>query len=100
MYQGETITTEVRNLPLPVAEIESLCIIFHTITKTILEKTLEDCRIENEIITCKISQAESLKFPCGPISRTVIVLAKDGARFEKTNQEMVCGQTARKEVMV
>lgn len=98
MYRGETITTEISGLPVNVSDIKSLHIIFHTITKTILEKTLDDCHINGEVIECTISQEESLKFGCGPISRSIVVVTKDGARFERTNTEMVCGQTAKSEV--
>lgn len=99
VYRGETITTEIRDLPIPVSEIQSLYVVFHTFTKTLLEKTLDDCKIDGEVIECRITQEESLKFSCGPISRTIIVITKDGSRFEKSNQEMVVGQTAKSEVL-
>lgn len=99
MYRGETITTEIRDLPILVKDIQDVRIVFHTITKTILEKTLDDCQIFGEVIECTISQEESLKFPCGPISRTIIILTKDGLRFEYTDADMVCYQTAKSEVL-
>lgn len=95
MYQGETITTEIRDLPVPIDCIKSMNIIFHTITKTLLEKTLDDCVINGDIIECTLKQEETLKFPCGPIEQTIVVLCKDGSRFERCGETLFVGRTAK-----
>ena len=99
MIRGETITTAITDLPIPVSEIENIYIVFRTISRVLLEKTLADCTIDGELIECTISQEESLRLTCGPLVRSVIVITKSGARFEHSNTEMVCGQTAKSEVL-
>jgi len=99
MYRGETITTAISDLPVSVYDIKSLRIVFHTITKTILEKTLDDCIITDGVIECTITQEESLLFGCGPVTRSVIIVTNDGARFERQNTEMVCAQTGKRGVL-
>lgn len=99
MYQGETITIEIKDLPMPVSEIVALNIVFHTVTKTILEKSFKDCLIDGEIIECALTQAESLRLPCGPISVSIIVLTKCGARFERKYCDLYCAPTAEREVL-
>lgn len=100
MMRGETITTAIRDLPVSVNDIENVYITFHTITKTLLQKSLKDCVIDGEVIECTLSQEESLKFTCGPITRSVIVLTKSGARFELRDEKLFCGSTARNEVLL
>ena len=100
MIRGETITTAIHDLPVLVSDIQNIYITFHTVTRVLLEKTLADCTIDGELIECTLSQEESLKLTCGTITRSVIVITKSGARFEHTNEELVCGQTARNEVLL
>ena len=99
MIQGETISTFIHDLPIPVSEVKDVAITFHTLTKTLLSKTLEDCRIEGEVIECKISQEESLGFTCGPVVRSVIILTSDGSRFELADETMIVCKTSRNEVI-
>ena len=99
MYQGETITTEIRDLPVPVSSIRSMNIVFHTLTKTILEKTLDDCVINGDIIECTLQQSETLNFPCGPIKQTIIVLCRDGSRFERSGGDLFVGASAKQGVL-
>ena len=99
MIRGETITTAISDLPIPVADIANIYIIFRTNYKTLLEKTLADCEIDGELIECTISQEESLRLTCGPLIRSVIVVTKSGARFEHVNEVLVCGQTGKSEVL-
>lgn len=100
MIRGETITTAIRDLPIAVSEIQNIYITFHTITKILVEKTLEDCTIDGEVIECTLSQEDSLKLTCGPITRRVTIITKDGIRYEHSNEELMCEQTARGEVLV
>lgn len=99
MIRGETITTAIRDLPVSVNDIENIYVVFRTLTKIVLEKTLADCEIDGELIECTISQEESLRLPCGPLIRSVIVITKSGARFEHINEELVVGQTGKSEVL-
>lgn len=100
MYQGETITTTIKNLPVPVSNIANLYIVFKSASKTILEKTLKDCSISGETIENRLTQEESLLFPPGNIKRSVIVITLDGTRFETDPCDIVCGKTAKAEVLV
>ena len=99
MYQGETITTTISGFPVPVADIANLYIIFRSAAKILIEKTLSDCTIDGETISFKLSQRESLNLCCGPITRSVIVITKDGSRFESEPSQIVCRQTAKREVL-
>lgn len=99
MYQGETVTTTITDLPISVTEIANLYIIFKTKTKTILEKTLADCDVTGEVITFKMTQEESLSFPTGTVERSIIVIATDGSRFECDPCTITCGKTAKSEVL-
>lgn len=99
MIQGETISTFIHGLPIPLSEVQDVVITFHTITRTLLTKTLADCRINCETIECKISQEESLAFTCGPVTRSVVVLTNDGSRFELVDETMMVCKTSRNEVI-
>ena len=99
MYQGETITLTISGFPVPVADIANIYIIFRTSTKVLLEKTLADCTVDGETISLKLSQAESLSFCHGPIARSVIVVTKDGSRFESDPSFFECGRTSKREVL-
>lgn len=99
MIQGETISTFIHNLPIPLSEVQDVVITFHTLTRTLLTKALVDCRIDGEVIECKISQEESLAFTCGPVTRSVIVLTNDGSRFELADETMMVCKTSRSEVI-
>lgn len=99
MYTFETITTAISDLPVSVSMIKNMYIIFHTITKILVEKTLDDCTISGEVIECTLTQEESARLGNGPVQRTVIVITTDGARFERTNDEMVSRYSAKREVL-
>lgn len=99
MYQGETITTTITGLPVPIKEINSLYIIFKNKSRVLIEKTLNDCEVTGEVITCTLTQAESLTLPPGNIERSIIVITKDGSRFESDPCIIACGKTAKSEVL-
>lgn len=99
MYRGETITTTISGFPVPVADIDQLYVVFRVRNRTLIEKSLEDCTVKDEAVQFKLSQEESLRLQSGPIMRSVIVITKDGSRFESQPSEMQCGQTAKDEVL-
>ena len=101
MTQGDTISTFISDLPVPLSEVKNVCITFHTLTKTLLTKYLDDCLIheDDQIIECKVTQEESLKFSCGPVIRSVIVLTNDGSRFEMADTTMIVRRTSNNEVI-
>lgn len=99
MYQGETITTTIKDLPIPISEVENLYLIFANRSGIILEKTLKDFKIGENEIEVRLTQEETLKFPIGTIDRSLIVIAKDGSRFEYDPCEIRCGRTAKDEVL-
>lgn len=100
MYQGETITILLDNLPIQPIYIQSLNIIFHTATKTILVKTLDDCLVIGNAIQCKLSQEDTLRFPCGPVEQSIIVIYNDGSRFEFSEGTIIVNQTSKQEVIL
>lgn len=99
MYQGETITTVLDNLPVPISEIANVYIIFKNRSKNLLEKTLKDCTITETSIEYRLTQEESLSLVHGKIERSVIVITKDGARFESDPCSFLCGKTVKNEVL-
>lgn len=99
MYQGETITTTITGLPVPVSEIRSLYIVFKNQSRTLIEKTLEDCKVFEETIKVTLTQEESLSLPIGNIKRSVIVITKDGSRFESDPCTIAVGRTVKSEVL-
>lgn len=99
MYQGDTITTTVDNLPVPVSEIANVYIIFKDHDRILIEKTLKDCVVSEETISNRLTQEESLSLPEGTIDRTIIVITKDGSRFETDPCPILCGKTAKSEVL-
>ena len=99
MYQGDTITTTVDNLPVPVSEIANVYIIFKDHDRILIEKTLKDCVVSEETISNRLTQEESLFLPEGTIDRTIIVITKDGSRFETDPCPILCGKTAKSEVL-
>lgn len=101
MYQGETITTTITNFPIPISEISEMYIIFKKGNSTILEKTLKDCSINEEksSVTFTLSQKESLSLQQGTISRSVILITKNGSRLESSSSPFSCYKTAKNEVL-
>lgn len=100
MYQGETITTTITGFPIPISEIKDLCIVFKNQSKaTLLEKTLADCEVSGETVSFRLTQEESLSLKQGYIKRSVIVITKDGSRFESIPSSFFCDQTAKSEVL-
>lgn len=99
MYQGETITTTITGLPIPVSEIANLYIIFRNQSRTLLEKTLADCTVTGETIEFRMTQAESLSLGRGQITRSIIVITKDGSRFESCPSSFFCAPSAKNEVL-
>lgn len=99
MYRGETITTTITGLPVPIEEIAELYLVFKTATKVLLEKTLADCTMEDETISVKLTQAESLSLTVGTISRHIVILTKGGSRFERKADDFECGPTAKDVVL-
>lgn len=99
MYQGDTITTTVDNFPVPVSEIANVYIIFKDHDRILIEKTLKDCVVSEETISNRLTQEESLSLPEGTIDRTIIVITKDGSRFETDPCPILCGKTAKSEVL-
>ncbi len=99
MYRGETLTTTVKGFPIPIADIDQLYIVYKTGTEVLMEKTLQDCTIDGESVKFDMTQEESLKLRCGPIMRGVVVVGKDGARFESHPSPFYCGQTMKDEVL-
>ena len=100
MYQGETITTTITDLPVSVSDIANVYIIFKTGSgKTLVEKTLKDCEVTDEAIEVRLTQEETLSFTQGNIQRSIIVITNDGARFESDPCTIRCAPTAKKEVL-
>lgn len=99
MYQGETITTTVSGFPVPISQISKLYIIFRNSFATLLEKTLTDCIISGETLSFQLTQQESLLLGSGDITRSVIVITKDGSRFESCPSIFKCGRTVKNEVL-
>lgn len=99
MYQGETITTTVTGFPVPIEEIADLRIVFKNNSKALLEKTLSDCTVSGESLVFRLTQADSLSLCVGKISRTAVVITKDGTRFESDPSYIICDSTVKKEVM-
>lgn len=99
MYRGETIETVITGFPIPVSEIKSLYITFKKSGKAILEKTLADCTVTGENVSFGLTQEESLLLEEGTISRSVIVISKDGKRFESAPSAFSCKETSKDEVL-
>lgn len=99
MYQGETTTTTISDLQVPVSEIANIYIVFRNRSRVILEKTLKDCTISGETIEFRLTQEESLSLPQGKIERSVILITKDGSRIESDPCPILCGRTAKSEVL-
>lgn len=99
MFQGETITVTVTGFPIPLSDIQNLYIIFKNDFKTLLEKTLADCTVEGASVLFQLTQAESLLLSKGTIMRSVIVITKDGSRFESCPSPFLCSSTAKNEVL-
>lgn len=99
MYRGETITTTITGFPIPVSEIQNLYITFKNGFRTLLEKTLADCTPLEDSVQFRLTQEESLLLSKGTVTRSVIVITKDGCRFESCSSPFVCRETAKDEVL-
>lgn len=100
MFRGETISTTITNLPIPVSEIKSLYIVFKDGDDIVLEKTMADCVLFEESIEFKLSQEESLGLHAGKIERSVLIISVDGSRFESYSSPFICKETVKDEVLV
>ena len=99
MYQGETITTTITGFPIPISEIKNLYIVFKNNFRILLEKTLKDCTLLADSVQFRLSQEESLLLSKGIINRSVVIITKDGSRFESCPSPFQCGETVKKEVL-
>lgn len=99
MYQGETITTVVTGFPIPISSILDLRIVFKNEFRVLLEKTLADCNVDENSVSFKLTQEESMSLGRGPISRSAIIITKDGSRLESCPSYIVCSPTVKKEVL-
>lgn len=99
MFQGETITTTISGFPIPVSDIAKLYIVFKDRSKTLLEKTLDDCTTSGETLSFHLSQEESLSLSRGTINRSVVIITKDGTRMESCPSPFCCNVTVKKEVL-
>lgn len=84
MRRGTTPTIFVDNLPLPLDQIDKLCLIFKPEKKDtiILQKELKDAFLYNNTLCFTLTQEETLLFPVGLIRRSIILKSKSGARME------------------
>lgn len=84
MRRGTTPTIFVDNLPLPLNQIDKLCLVFKPEKKDaiILQKELKDGFLYNGRLAFTLTQEETLLFPTGLIRRSIIIKSKAGARLE------------------
>ena len=109
MYQYETITTRLWNIPVPVEEIKEMKLVFHTLSKTLLEKDTEHCFIHYArlcekaepvpVVKVHLSQEESGRLTPGPVMRSFIIVTKDGSRIERRSDDLYVEPTGKKEVI-
>lgn len=102
MYRGETITTTITGFPIPIEEIAELYIVFKNQFKTLLEKTLTDCKVSDEetnALSFELTQEESLSLGRGEVERSVVIITRDGSRMESCPSCIVCAPTVKKEVL-
>ena len=99
MYQGETLTITISNLPVPVSEIDCLHVVFKNAKGLVLEKVLRDCIIDGEVVSINITQLESLALPVGGITFSIILVTKSGARIESDPSSLSVKKTY-KEVLL
>lgn len=99
MYQGETATTKITGFPVEMHDIENIHIIFISGNKIVIEKQLADCTIIEDGVEFTLSQQESLSLNVGKVSRSCIVITKDGTRFESSPSIVSVEQTAKNEVL-
>lgn len=102
MYRGETVTTTISGFPIPIEDIKELHIVFRNDFKVLLEKTLADCKISEEVfngLEFTLSQEDSLQLTRGKIARSVVIITKNGDRIESCPSYIMCGQTARNGVI-
>lgn len=84
MRRGTTPTIFVGNLPLPLDQIDKLCLVFrpHKKDKIILQKTLDDAFLYNNQLAFTLTQQETLNLPVGLVERSIVIKSKAGARLE------------------
>lgn len=101
MHLGETVTTTISCLPVPVTNIKSLYVVFKYGNRTILEKTLDDCTLneDDNTISFKLNQNESLSLQIGVVKRSLVIITKDGTRLESCPSEFSVQPTVKDEVL-
>lgn len=107
MYQYETITTRLWDIPVPIEEIVAMKLIFHTLTKTLIVKETEDCYLHTAtyndvtvpVVKIHLSQEESGKLTPGPVMRSFIFVTKDGSRMERRCDDLVVVPSGEKGVI-
>lgn len=101
MYQGETLTVDITGFPIDISLISSIRIVFLDGKIPCLELTEEDCTFnaDEQIVSFTLSQEQSLRINTGSISRRVIVVDKNGSRFEAKLENETVDFTAKREVI-
>lgn len=100
MYRGETVRTIMKGFPVPVSDIAQLCITYQTGSRVLLEKWLDSCEVGDDYISFQLTQEESLYLTCGDIERCVVIVTKDGQRYESEPDRFVCLQTSKDGVVL
>lgn len=78
MRQGTTIT-HIFNLPFTTDTVADVQISYEQNNAIKVEKILADCVLNNNTVSCKLTQIETLNFEVGfPVYVQVKVLLKDG----------------------
>lgn len=99
MYQGETATTKVTGFPIPMSEVENVHIVYSTKNGIAIEKQLSDCTILEDGVEYTLTQEESLSLTVGKVSRSLIIITKEGDRFESVPSIVTVEKTAKDEVL-
>ena len=82
-------------------------LVFHTLTKTLLEKDTKECYIHEAtvgdktmpVVKVHLSQEESGKLTPGPVMRSFIIITKDGSRIERRSDDLYVAPSGKKEVI-
>lgn len=80
MIRGTTPTHYFKNIPIDVAEIKKVKVVYSQEGEKLVEKRTEDCKLYDRTIETTLTQGETFKFICGKRANVQVrIITKSGA---------------------
>lgn len=101
MYQGETVNVIISGFPVDVQDIATLRVSYMMQKTILLSLNESDCVFDEDeqTVSFTLTQEQSLSIKSGTVARHVVVVTRDGVRFESRIDDELVKYTSVTEVL-